>query len=79
MYYVYVLRSLKNGRLYVGCTNNLERRIQEHNTGQSKYTSLTKPFKIIHQEEFNDLSSARKREKMLKGGQGREWIKNNFG
>ena len=75
MFYVYVLRSLKNGRFYIGCTNNLERRLGEHNGSRSTYTSLTRPFELIHQEMYEDLKSARKREIMLKGGQGRRWLK----
>ncbi|MEK7174136.1 MAG: GIY-YIG nuclease family protein [Patescibacteria group bacterium] len=74
MFYVYVLRSLKNQRLYVGCTNNLERRIEEHNRGQSTYTKLTRPFVLLYHEILPDLKSARGRERMLKGGQGREWL-----
>jgi len=79
MYYIYVLRSLKNGRFYIGCTNNIERRLQEHNKGQSKYTSLTKPFELIYREESDNLIDARRRERLLKGGKGREWLKRKFG
>ncbi len=75
MFYVYVLRSLKNGRYYIGCTNNIERRLHEHNTGKSKYTCLTRPFELIYKEELDTLKSARYREKLLKGGKGREWLK----
>jgi len=78
MFYVYIIRSLKNNRNYIGSTNNLKRRLKEHNTGQSKYTSLTRPFKLIHSEEFNNRSDAVKRELFLKSGQGRTWIKNDF-
>ncbi|KKW02929.1 MAG: hypothetical protein UY37_C0009G0003 [Candidatus Beckwithbacteria bacterium GW2011_GWC2_49_11] len=42
MYYVYVIKSYKNERHYIGHTNNLKRRIHEHNSGQSKYTKLRK-------------------------------------
>ncbi len=78
MFYVYVLKSEKNNRFYIGSTNNLERRVKEHNSGQSTYTRSTRPFRLIYQEEFSNLSEARKRERQLKGGQGREWLKDNF-
>ncbi|MCL5784155.1 MAG: GIY-YIG nuclease family protein [Patescibacteria group bacterium] len=75
MYYTYVLKSLKNGKLYTGSTNNLVRRLEEHNSGKSKYTRLTRPFKIIYKEEFKTRSEAHKRELFLKTGKGREWFK----
>lgn len=78
MFFVYVLRSLKNGRFYIGSTNNIERRLKEHNSGRSKYTSLTFPFELIHQEIFETLKDARKREIMLKGGKGRQWLKEKY-
>lgn len=74
MYYVYILRSQKNGRLYTGSTNNLERRIFEHNSGKSQYTSLTRPFILLHFEMFSTNLEARKREKYLKTGKGRKEI-----
>ena len=75
MYYVYVIQSLKNGRNYTGSTDNLKRRILEHNSGLSKYTKLTKPFKLIYQEKFNTRSEAVKRELYLKSGVGRDYLK----
>ena len=74
MYYVYVLRSLKNKRLYTGSTNNLERRIAEHNSGQSKYTRQTVPFELIYKEGYLTKSEAYKREVYLKTGKGREFL-----
>ncbi len=79
MFYVYILKSLKNGRLYTGSTENLQRRLLEHNSGRSTYTKLTKPFKLLHQETFKTRSEAVKREMFLKTGVGRLWIKNNLG
>jgi len=75
MYYVYILKSLKNSRFYTGSTNNLKRRIAEHNSGQSKYTKLTKPFVLLHFEEFKTRSEAIARERFLKTGKGREELK----
>lgn len=61
--------------MYIGQTNNLDRRLNEHNTGRSKYTSLTHPFDLIYKEEFLTRSEAVKRETVLKSGKGREWLK----
>lgn len=74
MYYVYVLRSLKNNRLYTGSTLDLERRIREHNSGVSKYTKLTRPYVLVHRETFNTKSEAYRRELFLKTGKGREYL-----
>ena len=75
MWTVYVLRSLVNGRLYTGSTNNYLRRISEHNSGQSKYTSLTRPFKLVYKEIYKTRIEARRRELFLKSGKGRELLK----
>jgi len=75
MYTVYVLKSLKNGRLYTGSTNNLTRRFYEHNSGKSKYTKLTRPFKLVYKEGFKSRSEAAKKELFLKSGKGREYLK----
>ena len=79
MFYVYVLKSLKNGRHYTGSTNNLERRIYEHNSGQTKYTSIAGPFELIYKETYNTRLEASKREKFLKTGKGREFLKSILG
>jgi len=78
MFHVYILKSLKNGRYYTGSTNNLERRLVEHNSGGSKYTKLTRPFVLVHKEEFSMRREAVARELFLKTGAGRDWIKNNL-
>ena len=50
MYYVYVLKSLKDGDLYTGSTNNLKRRFEEHNLGKEKSTRYRRPFELIYYE-----------------------------
>lgn len=75
MFYIYVLKSLRNGRLYTGSTDSIERRLVEHNTGQSKYTRLTRPFELIYQEEYSTRKEAYQREMFLKSGKGRELLK----
>ncbi len=66
MFFTYILKSLKNQRYYIGSTKNLAKRLKEHNSGRSKYTSLTKPFKLVYKEQFKTLKEARKREYYLK-------------
>lgn len=63
---VYILQSEVNGRYYIGSTNNLARRLFEHNEGLSKYTSLTRPFKLVFSQKYNSLEQARKIEFRLK-------------
>ena len=66
MAHVYILQSLVNSRYYIGSTNNLERRIEEHNTGKSTYTKLTRPFKLMYSQEFDSLKDAHTIELKLK-------------
>ena len=78
MFFVYVIRSTKYNRNYTGLTSNFERRFDEHNTGRNKTTKPYRPFEIILIEEYPDRPSARKREKYLKSGIGREFIKSKI-
>ncbi len=71
MYCVYILQSLRDEGYYIGQTDNLERRIERHNSGEVKSTKGRIPFELVRKEEFDTLSEARKREnylKRLKGG-----------
>ena len=78
MYYVYLLLSQKDKRTYLGSTDNLARRLNEHNTGKSISTKARVPFKLIYQEEHGSLKEARTREKYLKSRSGRRELKNIF-
>ncbi len=78
MNFVYILQSEKDGRFYVGMTADVERRVKEHNRGKSKSTKGYRPWKLMKVEEFDKRSDAREREKYLKGGSGKELIKNWF-
>lgn len=64
MYYVYVLQNIDKG-LYFGSTNDLRRRLAEHNAGQSRYTR-GKQWKLVYYESYLDETDARLREKRLK-------------
>jgi putative endonuclease len=77
--WTYILKSIKNGSYYVGISSRLRKRLNEHNTGQSKSTSLLRPWEIIYKEKHEDYQSAREREKYLKSGAGRKWIRETFG
>ena len=83
MAFVYVLRSLKNRKRYVGSTNKTaEDRLKKHNYGSNKFTKGNKPFELIYKEEYNNITEARKRENFLKSGVGRRWLDeqlNKFG
>jgi putative endonuclease len=78
MFYVYAISSNSRKYIYVGITNNLDRRIDEHNKGYNKTTKAYRPFKLILAEEFTTRSAAREREKYLKGGSGKEFLKKMF-
>ena len=83
MYFVYVLQSISNLTRYVGQTDNVNKRLREHNSGKCRYSSGKRPWKLIYQEEYKSRSEAIKRERFLKSGQGRKYLdevlKNKFG
>ena len=72
---VYAIRSLHRNYIYVGITNNLDRRIKEHNKGYNKKTRIYGPFELIYSKDFPNRSEARKHEKYLKSGTGKEFLK----
>ena len=75
MYTVYAIKSISKNYIYVGLTNNLEKRLEYHNKGYEKTTNPYKPFKLIFTEEFENRSQARIREKYLKSGIGKDFLK----
>jgi len=77
--YVYVLKSIKDGSLYVGSTHNIEERIMYHNKGYNLSTKLKAPWELVEVEVFGNVSVALKRERFLKTGKGREALKKKFG
>ena len=78
MYYVYAISSATKKYIYVGISNNVPRRLSEHNNGYNKTTKPYKPFKLLFIENFDTRLLARKREKYLKNGCGKEWIKQTY-
>ncbi|MAM27844.1 MAG: endonuclease [Flavobacteriaceae bacterium] len=78
MFYVYVLYSFKFDRHYVGITDCLENRLNEHNIGKTQSTKAYLPWIIVHSEVFETRIAARNREKYLKTAAGRRWRKQNI-
>jgi len=76
MYFVYVLKSSIDNRFYKGMTNNLKRRVYEHNLGKNKSTKPYRPWVLVYKEEYKTSEEARKRELFFKSGSGREYLKN---
>jgi putative endonuclease len=79
MEYVHVLQSLKDGKLYIGHTGDLKARIQQHNAGENASTKYRRPFKLLCYEACNILEDAIQREKALKTGFGRAYLKRRLG
>ena len=66
MYYVYVLKSLKDGNLYIGVTANLRRRLREHNTGKTKSLRARRPLRLVFTEAYPSKRQALARERFFK-------------
>lgn len=82
MFYVYVIESENSDKIYIGQTSNIEKRLVQHNDPNNNYSKYTKqnkgPWKLIYKEEVISRSLAIRREKFLKSGKGREFIKLQF-
>ena len=70
MYYVYIVRSLKDNKHYIGYTRNIIKRLQEHNRGKSKSVKYRGPFKLVYNEEYITKIKAIRREKQIKSYKG---------
>ncbi|MDN3641892.1 GIY-YIG nuclease family protein [Lutimonas halocynthiae] len=75
MIFTYVLYSEEFDRTYTGMTKDVEKRLKQHNKKENKSTKAYVPWRLVHLEQFNSRIEARKREKYLKSGIGREFIK----
>ena len=75
MYFVYVIKSKKDEKLYYGLTTDLEKRLIQYNTGSVKSTKSRIPFDLVYNEKVDTLLQARKKEKYFKSGFGRKYIK----
>lgn len=71
-FYVYILYSFKDKRLYIGFTNNLKQRLIQHAKAEVNSTKNRLPVKVIHYEYFINEKDAKAREEFLKSGYGRK-------
>jgi putative endonuclease len=78
MLWVYVLWSDKLGKRYVGCTEDVGKRLKEHNAGRTPFTRRGVPWIVVHSEQIETVAEARKRERFLKSGAGRKWLDDGF-
>ena len=78
-YYVYILKSLKNGDFYVGSTSDYKKRVDRHNAGLVKSTKGYKPWKLIEVREFTSRREAILQERFLKNRRQKEILKNKYG
>jgi putative endonuclease len=77
MFYVYALKSENRNYIYVGLTADTKRRIADHNDRKERTTRSYAPFKTILIEEYDSRIEAREREKFLKSGAGKEYLKSH--
>ena len=76
MHYVYILKSINHDKYYIGITNDVERRIDEHNAGFSNFTSKFKPWTLVYHEAYTSEKLAITRERKLKNhGKGFQELK----
>ena len=78
MWIVYVLLSLKDGKRYIGSTNDISRRLKAHNSELVASTKGRRPLELIYSEEYGTEKEARAREKFLKTHKGYNELKNIF-
>lgn len=75
MFWVYALSSLERNYIYVGMTQDVDKRLERHNRGYEKTTKPFAPFQLLYKEVHPDRATAREREKYWKSGVGKEQLK----
>ena len=75
MFYVYLLHSTKDNGFYIGFSTDLKRRLSEHTRGASFATKSRGPWKLIYYEAYTEREDAEGREKFLKSGAGRRFLR----
>jgi putative endonuclease len=78
MFYVYILKSLKDGNLYTGSTSDLKKRIEEHNNGYELGTKYRRPLELVYYEACQSKYDSLRREKYLKTTYGKKYLKNRL-
>ena len=71
---VYILYSYILDKFYIGYTNDLERRLSEHNRKKGKFTDAGIPWKLVYKEQFNSKQEAMSREKYIKSRKSKQYI-----
>jgi len=66
MYYIYILKSKTNNKLYIGFTSDLRKRLLDHNNGKSNFTKKFIPWKLVYYEAYTSEKDAREKERQLK-------------
>jgi putative endonuclease len=74
MFYCYIIYSEKLDKFYIGCTENIENRLAQHNAGLSDFTSKGMPWKLMYSETFNSRVEAANRERAIKKKKSRKYI-----
>jgi putative endonuclease len=78
MHTVYVLRSEKDGNLYIGCTEDIQERLQQHNAGRARSTKSRIPFVLIYTEEYRDKYEAFRMERFYKTAKGKRELRKKY-
>lgn len=74
-FWVYAIESQQDGRIYVGISQNPRKRLISHNKGETKSTKGFCPWVLVYAKKIGSRAEARKEEKRLKSGYGKEWLK----
>ncbi len=74
-YYVYILQSKRDKRFYAGFTNDLRKRLEQHNQGKNISTKNRRPLELVYYEAYKNREDAERRELQLKSGPGKAYLK----
>lgn len=75
MHTVYVLRSQKDGDLYIECTQDLKKRLEQHEDGRVRSTKGRLPMKLVYKEEYSDIYEAFRKERFYKSPNGKRELR----
>jgi putative endonuclease len=78
MHWVYVLKSKKDNNLYIGCTENIEKRLLQHQQGKVRSTKHRLPIELIYKEEYSDIYEAFNKERFYKTPKGKRGLKSRL-
>jgi len=79
MFYIYILKSKIDQKLYTGYTSDLKKRLNEHISGYVQSTKTRRPLELLYYEAYNNKNSALKREKYLKTTKGKNELRKQIG